>query len=76
MRVNSILPELLEVIDTAYSDISYKTKFYARSKVESDMIYNHNNNFILHRSTIPNISIETTRDGDKTNDDWMGVGNE
>ena len=44
MRVNSISPELLEVTDTAYSDISDKMKFYARSKVESDMICNHYNN--------------------------------
>ena len=32
--------------------------------------------FIVHRSAIPNISIETTRDGANTNDDWMGAGNE
>ena len=32
MRLNSISPELIEVTDTAYGDITHKLKFYARSK--------------------------------------------
>ena len=76
MRVNSISPELPEVTDTAYGDVSHTIKFYARSKVESDMIYNHHNNSIVHRSAIPNTSIETTPDGANTNYYRMGVGNE
>lgn len=76
MRVNSISPELIEVTDTVYGDISHNVEFYARSKVESDVIYDHCNNFIVHRSEIPNICVETTRDGGTLNDVMIGVGNE
>ena len=76
MRVNSISPELIEVTDTEYGNINHKVKFYARSKVESDKIYNRYNNFTVHRSAILNICIKTNCHSGNTNDDWIGVGNE
>ena len=71
MHVNSMSPELLEITDMEYGEFSHNVKFYARTKEQSDTIYNHYNNFIVHRSDIPNISVFTTRDVTSVDDDWM-----
>ena len=69
MRVNSMSPELLEITDMEYGEVSHNVKFYARTKEQSDTIYNHYNNFIVHRSDIPNISVFTTRGVTTVGDD-------
>ena len=71
MRVNSMSPELLEITDMEYGEVSHNVKFYARTKEQSDTIYSHYNNFIVHRSDIPNISVFTTRGVTSVDDDWM-----